>query len=523
MAKITFSKITNANTLSVINDNFTKIQQEMQDRIAYRDNPPEEPNTFKNDLDVNDNDVYNIDTLSAKKVFLDGVSLNNALSGGTFDYSEEAAASAAAAALSEAASAASSLAAQVAANSVDLVSITKYGASPSNGATVNKAAVDAAVAANPNTGVRVPAGLYSVSDGPLGASGSVLRLEKGASFTSPGGVGALSIPVGGGMIAYNEGADKDVWYWGRKMSGTHAVGTGAFDNGFSPAAYMFDVRSDSVDAQGTFMKSVHSRLIFGGSTSKGGRLGVYGVVEHTDGATASDNNNRNYVGVAGSSYAHSADGGTAGNEKGGYFGGGFAAYADNTTQYAYDVAGAEFNTFIGVNSGTNKFISTISVIGAQAQRGTQIDCGIRMAGQSGISAEYTGHIGWSTGMLWTDANGADPVAATGSLMASRWFTGAPRRTVARGFDLSGFDITNEVLASGPYMKLTNDHLLLADLAGFATIEPNGPSVNSNLILRGRGTGLVGIGNKTNTGDVAITGYITVCDSSGNPVKIATVA
>ena len=382
------------------------------------------------------------------------------------------------------------------------------------------AAMTSALAASTG-GVTVAPGTYLVDNGTVGASGKVIRMEPGARFTAPGGDGALDIPPGGGLIGFNEGADKDVWYHGRRMTGSHAVGVGAFNDAFSPCAFMFDMRSDDMDAGFAFTKSLNSRHRFGGSNAKGGKLAIYGVVEHADGPTSVNNQNRNYVGVAGSAYPMTGDGGTSGNEKGGYFGLAGAAYEDNTSQYIYALAGGEFNTFIGAGNGTVKYSSGITVAGVNAQRGTMIDCAIRLSGQSGLDSTYTGHVGWSNGITWTNVNGADPMAQTGSLMNTYWTTPG-MRNIARGFDLSGFNIAEEVLASGPYMQLRNYALFLQDAAGVSVVRANGPSVNSNLHLMGRGSGLVAFGNYATSADTPVTGYITVCDYAGNAYRIAVI-
>ena len=139
-----------------------------------------------------------------------------------------------------------------------------------------------------------------------------------------------------------------------------------------------------------------------------------------------------------------------------------------------------------------------------------------------LFATYTGHIGWSHGITFTDVNGAAPIATTGDLMNAHW-VGGGKKTIARGFDLLNFNITSEILRAGDYMKLNADHLYLADTAGFSVIEPNGPSVNANLLLRGRGTGLTGIGNWAGNADAPVNGYILVCDHTGVARKVATIA
>ena len=64
MSKIVLNDVTNLNALSVINDNFDKLEQELQTKVLYRDNPEGEPNTLENDVDANGNSLYNIQDLT---------------------------------------------------------------------------------------------------------------------------------------------------------------------------------------------------------------------------------------------------------------------------------------------------------------------------------------------------------------------------------------------------------------------------------------------------------------------------
>jgi hypothetical protein len=63
MAKLTLAKPTSGYNLSAINDNFTKIEAEFQDKVLYRDNPVGENNVLQNNLDVNSFDLINIGNL----------------------------------------------------------------------------------------------------------------------------------------------------------------------------------------------------------------------------------------------------------------------------------------------------------------------------------------------------------------------------------------------------------------------------------------------------------------------------
>lgn len=60
MAKITFPAGTTADYLSTFNQNFVDLAEELQDKVAYRDNPVGEPNTIKNDWDMDGNHIFNL-------------------------------------------------------------------------------------------------------------------------------------------------------------------------------------------------------------------------------------------------------------------------------------------------------------------------------------------------------------------------------------------------------------------------------------------------------------------------------
>lgn len=60
MAKITLDTVTGGYDLSVINNNFDKIETEFQNKVLYRDNPVGEANTLQTDIDVNEKIIYNL-------------------------------------------------------------------------------------------------------------------------------------------------------------------------------------------------------------------------------------------------------------------------------------------------------------------------------------------------------------------------------------------------------------------------------------------------------------------------------
>lgn len=60
MAKIVLDTVTGGYDLSVINNNFDKIETELQNKVLYRNNPVGEPNTLETDVDANGKRIYNL-------------------------------------------------------------------------------------------------------------------------------------------------------------------------------------------------------------------------------------------------------------------------------------------------------------------------------------------------------------------------------------------------------------------------------------------------------------------------------
>jgi len=91
MSKIVLNDVTNLNSLSVINDNFDKIEQEFQNKVFYRDNPDGEPNTLNGDLDANGGNIYNVATLSVSDTFtVNGQSIEQAVSAAAAEIEQSA-------------------------------------------------------------------------------------------------------------------------------------------------------------------------------------------------------------------------------------------------------------------------------------------------------------------------------------------------------------------------------------------------------------------------------------------------
>jgi hypothetical protein len=79
MSKITLDNVNNIDAITTINANFDKIEQELQNKVLYRNNPVGEPNTLQTDLDVNGKRIYNVGAIDINDVLLAPVAVVDAL------------------------------------------------------------------------------------------------------------------------------------------------------------------------------------------------------------------------------------------------------------------------------------------------------------------------------------------------------------------------------------------------------------------------------------------------------------
>lgn len=76
MAKITISDITSGFNLSKINAAIQALEDELNNKVLYRNNPAGEPNSMQNDLDMNSNDILNADNIDCQSITVDGVGVD---------------------------------------------------------------------------------------------------------------------------------------------------------------------------------------------------------------------------------------------------------------------------------------------------------------------------------------------------------------------------------------------------------------------------------------------------------------
>ena len=64
MSKIVLTDVSSGFQLSKINENFQKIEDELNNKVLYRDAPTGEPNALEKDLDINGKSLYNVGDIS---------------------------------------------------------------------------------------------------------------------------------------------------------------------------------------------------------------------------------------------------------------------------------------------------------------------------------------------------------------------------------------------------------------------------------------------------------------------------
>lgn len=169
MSKIVLNDVTNLSALSVINDNFDKIELEFQNKALYRDNPEGEPNTFETDADFNGHNIYNVQNLSVANSFtVNGkdieVVVDDAIAG--IEQSAASAANSATAAASSAASAASSASTAITQASTATTKASEASTSATNaGASATAAAASAVSAGNSATSATASASTATTQAG----------------------------------------------------------------------------------------------------------------------------------------------------------------------------------------------------------------------------------------------------------------------------------------------------------------------------------------------------------------------
>jgi len=277
---------------------------------------------------------------------------------------------------------------------------------------------------------------------------------------------------------------------------------------FMVTSVVADTIGTVYDSTGVFGSTLTGRTILDAAEVPiGGRVGVEGRVVQTR-ATSISNLNKNYIGVGGFSSTTSGDTGTnlVAGARGNYFGGRFGSSLSGSATNVERVVGAQFDATVAGATATSKYIFGASSVSSFAGA---LNAATKAAAYQ-IGA-VTGTTGWLHGILFSNANGAAPLPATGTILGSD-LTGT--NTITNGINLSGFEMTGNVLAS-PRLQIKDTP---------ATLLPTiTTTTGRSLMIEAGGTGTATL--KSGSGSVKITvgssEKVTVTDSAFTVTDAAT--
>ena len=326
-----------------------------------------------------------------------------------------------------------------------IVSITSFGA-VGDGVTNNVNAITNAIAdatAN-NKPVYVPVdaagGNYAITSGTLTIPSTAKIIYDGAAriFTSGAGViantGTHACLLGGGGIGDAGRLEKIL---GLRIDINGGV-TGLVADGGSYRINRIRVLNDSIDATndanpGSKVDALFVQHTFGGVDCRGGRhAGEFALGQNA--ITASDNPDRNYVGLAATSTTLTGDGGSPGNNIGGYFGINPVA-ANIGGRYIANLTAMEANTVTTDLGGSEVgYHAGIQIVSTHRARGG-VDTAIAISLKSSSTVKY------KTGIQLGDMNGENPLGTDSAVMRVTADT-----TIRDGFALP--ECTDNILESG---------------------------------------------------------------------------
>ncbi len=181
MSKIVLNDVTNLNALSVINDNFDKLEQELQTKVLYRDNPEGEPNTLENDVDANGNSLYNIQDLTIDGNFtVNGKSIEEVIDEATQGIEDNALAAQNAATAAQA----SAVAADASADAADVSEANALDSENAAAASASSAASSATSATSSASTATTQAGIATTKASEASASASAAATSETNAATS---------------------------------------------------------------------------------------------------------------------------------------------------------------------------------------------------------------------------------------------------------------------------------------------------------------------------------------------------
>jgi hypothetical protein len=247
--------------------------------------------------------------------------------------------------------------------------------------------------------------------------------------------------------------------------------------GGQSAVNYHQITGDNVAATG-FILGNENQYIFGGSSVTGGRIANYDYIANTA-ITNASNTNRNYVGHVGEAYTNVGDGGTdtAGGAKGAFFGENPEMFVDAGATNLLNATAMEVDTFTAAGS-TVRYLTGMQIAGANATHGVEVDTALAIYGTTS-SGGFGPHIGWGTGILFTDIGGVSPFYSSSTIIGYHWQGATP--TILNGIDFTGFTFTGNAFQSPGVLITGNGGLNLtnanADMEFGSTTGANTPLID----------------------------------------------
>jgi hypothetical protein len=260
---------------------------------------------------------------------------------------------------------------------------------------------------------------------------------------------------------------------------------GVQGNGNKFNYFEYRVSSDQISqvsgtngASGPKVNGFHVKHNFGGAQARGGRHAIEGNLLQGyggAGATATDNPDRNYVGVQGQVLTDSGDGGTAASLKGAYFG--ISSYAGvlGNAKYTANLTSCEFNTYIAAgNNDRVSYHSGVQVASFIGERGYNVDAAIAISNLGGSTK------GWKYGIYCHDANGKWPFDADSTFLKIQ---PAGTNTLDRLIDVRNVNFASSLISAqgvdiartGMALTGASATVVLGDSATASTISIQGRS------------------------------------------------
>lgn len=310
MSKIVLNDVTNLNALSVINDNFDKLEQELQNKVLYRDNPEGEPNTLENDVDANGNSLYNIQDLTITGSFtVNGLNIEEVVADAAADIEANAASalnSATAAAASAASATASASSATTSASTATTKASEASSSATSAASSATTATTQAGIATTGASTATTKASEASTSASNAATSASTATTQAGIATTKAGeastsatnaATSASNASTSATSAANSAAAAAtaldsfDDRYLGTKASDPtldndgNALLTGAlYYNTTSQTMKVYDGANwIAATAAGTASMSVYKYVATAGQTTFSGAAAVGGTMSYTSG------------------------------------------------------------------------------------------------------------------------------------------------------------------------------------------------------------------------------------------------